>query len=107
MKLIFVIVSNDDAGRVYSELAKSGFWLISLSATGGFLSSGNTVFLCAVEEERVDAAIETIKEHSAARTQNLPVNASFGVGTHGESPTEILSGGAAVFVIDVERFEKV
>ena len=60
-----------------------------------------------VEEEKVDAAIEMIKEHSSVRTHNLPVRVSFGVGTHEESPTEVLSGGAAVFVTDVERFEKV
>ena len=99
MKLIFAIVSNDDANRVQSALTKARFQVTRLATTGGFL-------LCGTDDEKVDEAIEIVGKHSKKRTQLVPSSASYGVGMYSAFPVEVQVGGATIFVTNVERFEK-
>jgi uncharacterized protein YaaQ len=77
-----------------------------LATTGGFLQTGNTTFLVGTEEERVDEVIGIVERYSKRRTQIVPGTA-FGLGAPTAQPVEVTVGGATVFVVDVERFEKV
>ena len=77
-----------------------------LATTGGFLMAGNTTFIIGTEDERVDEAIEIIGKHSKKRTQMVPSSASYGVGMYTSFPVEVQVGGATIFVMNVERFEK-
>lgn len=106
MKLIFAIVSNDDANRVQSALTKAHFQVTRLATTGGFLLAGNTTFLCGTDDEKVDEAIEIVGKHSKKRTQLVPSSASYGVGMYSAFPVEVQVDGATIFVTNVERFEK-
>lgn len=106
MKLILAIVSNDDSNKVQSALTKNGFSITRLATTGGFLMSGNTTLICGTQDEKVDQAIELIGEHSKKRTQMVPASASYGVGMYTSFPVEVQVGGATIFVLDVEQFQK-
>jgi uncharacterized protein YaaQ len=106
MKLVMAIVNKDDAGRVSQEITKAGFMVTKLATTGGFLQTGNTTFLVGTEEERVDEVIGIVERYSKRRTQIVPGTA-FGIGAPTAQPVEVTVGGATVFVVDVERFEKV
>ncbi len=108
MKLIIAIVSRDDANTVTHHLSKNGFYSTKLASSGGFLLSGNTTLLIGVEEERVQAAIDVIAEHSHSRKQMIPAAADMGNGLNymASMPVEVTVGGATVFVVDVERFER-
>ncbi len=106
MKMIFAIVNNDDASEVMKALNKAQISATKLASTGGFLSKGNTTFISGVEDHMVDKTISIIKEHSRRRTQIMPVDyAQYNPGM-APYPVEITVGGATVFVLDVERFEK-
>ena len=107
MKLIIAIVSNDDSSKVSSALTKERFQVTKLATTGGFLLAGNTTFLIGTEDEKVDRVIELISDHSKKRTQMVPSSASYGVGLYTSMPIEVQVGGATIFVVDVDRFEKV
>ena len=106
MKQIFAILSNDDSSKVSKELTKNRFSVTKLATTGGFLMAGNTTFIIGTEDERVDEAIEIIGKHSKKRTQMVPSSASYGVGMYTSFPVEVQVGGATIFVMNVERFEK-
>jgi len=106
MKLIYAVINNDDSHAVSTELTKKGFSATKLASTGGFLMSGNTTFLICVEEQRVDEAIDIIRECSRKRKQFVPSAASGRSDTTGSFPIEVSVGGATVFVTDIERFEK-
>ena len=109
MKLILAVVHNDDAPIVTSELNKAGFHSTKIASTGGFLSSGNTTFITGVEDEKVNEVIELISENSKKRSQYVPTNvypalsASSTVGT----TAKIQTGGATIFVLNVENFIQV
>ncbi|MBE6846380.1 MAG: transcriptional regulator [Ruminococcus sp.] len=107
MKLIFAIVNGDDSHAVSKALTANGFFATKLASTGGFLSAGNTTFLICTDDEKVDLAVETIKEKCHKRKQFVQSAASSGIGSSATFPVEVSVGGATVFITDVERFEKV
>ena len=109
MKLIIAIVSSEDQNRVSKNLTADGFSVTKLSTTGGFLSSRNTTFLIGCEEERVETALEILKTHSKTRKRFVSASAlpaTPHAGSYISTPVEITVGGATVFVLDVEQFEK-
>ena len=106
MKLIFAIVNDDDAARVLSVLNRAGFGATKLASTGGYLKSGNTTFISGVEDEQVDRAISLIGQNARKRTQIIHDTTSMGTFNTMAMPLEIQVGGATVFVLNVERFEK-
>jgi len=106
MKMVFAIVSSDDSSAVQSELTKEGFSVTKLATTGGFLMAGNTTFIIGTQDERVDTLIEVIGKHSKRRTHMVPSSASYGMGMYSSFPLEVTVGGATIFVMNIERFEK-
>ncbi len=106
MKMITAIVNRKDAGEVCDALAEEKFAFTKMATTGGFLKAGNVTLLIGTEDDKVDAAIELIRKHCAKRMEPMPSVVSAGVPAFGYYKTEILVGGATVFVTNVERYEK-
>lgn len=109
MKLVIAIVHDDDAGELISTLSEKGHGMTKLATTGGFLKSGNTTLLIGVEKEKLDEVIELIKDICKTRKGAIsPPSPVLGAtGVYVPSPIEITIGGATVFVLDVDRFEKI
>lgn len=108
MKLVIAIVHNDDADGLADTLREQSYPSTLTSTTGGFLREGNATFLVGVEEERIEALMTLIRESCKVRTQL--VNPMPPVVEPGElylsQPVEVQVGGATVFVLNVDRFEK-
>ena len=107
MKLVFAIVNNDDSAAVSSAMTKKGYSITKLATTGGFLKAGNTTFIVGTEDENVDKVIDIIAKQSSRRSQMVPSATSMDVGMYTSFPVEVTVGGATVFVLSVDRFEKV
>lgn len=109
MKLVHAIVHDDDGPKVMDELNKAGFSVTKLCSSGGFLKSGNTTLLAGVEQDKVDKVIEIIKKQSKSRKQviNSSMTPNGMGGMFIPYPVEVVVGGATIFVLDVERYEKV
>ena len=54
----------------------------------------------------MDTVIDLIKKQSKRRTQMVPTTSSFDVGMYSTFPVEVTVGGATIFVMNVDRFEK-
>ena len=107
MKMIIAIISSEDASSVLHYLMKNGFSVTKLATTGGFLRAGNVTILIGVDEDKVQTAIDIIHDHSKSRKQIIPATADTGVNFYPSMPIEVTVGGATVFVLSVDRFEKV
>lgn len=107
MKLILAIVSNDDSGAVSSALTREGYSVTKLATTGGFLMAGNTTFISGVEDEKVDEVISIVSKYSSRRNQMVPSASTMDSGMYSSFPVEVTVGGSTIFVMDVDRFEKV
>ena len=107
MKLMLAIVNNDDAHSVNSVLSKEGFPVTKIASTGGFLMNGNSTFIIGLKDEDVDRAIELIGQYSKKRVQPAPVDMSYASTSMGAFPVEVTVGGATIFVMNVERYDRV
>ncbi|WP_019536507.1 cyclic-di-AMP receptor [Paenibacillus ginsengihumi] len=107
MKLVIAVVQDKDSNRLSNALIKEGFRATKLASTGGFLRAGNTTFLIGTEDERVSEVLQVIKANCKIREQMItPVSPMGGTtDSYIPFPVEVQVGGAAVFVMPVERFE--
>ena len=108
MKLVIAIVHNEDAGSLVDGLLAAEFRTTRLHSSGGFLKESNATIVVGVEDDRVEAALAIVREHCTARTQT--VNPMPPIMEPGEFfmpyPLEVEVGGATVFVLPVERTER-
>lgn len=108
MKLVYAIVHDEDGPKVMDGLSNGGFSVTKLCSTGGFLKAGNTTLLVGVEESGLDTVIDIIKKKSKSRKQviNSSMTPTGMGGMFVPYPVEVVVGGATIFVMNVERFEK-
>ena len=104
MKMILGILNSDDAPVVIQNLNKAGYFVTRLSTSGGFLRAGNVTILVGVDDEQVRPVIDIIHQYS--RSQLMPTTSEAGIGFFPTMPVEIQVGGATIFVLNVENFEK-
>lgn len=108
MKLIFAIVNPEDGTPLAKALRENGIAATRLATTGGFLMRGNVTFMIGVEDNMVDPVISLISANSKERKELVPATAAYSSGNNMYQPTpvEVTVGGATVFVVDVDRFER-
>lgn len=106
MKLIFAVVNNDDTNSLNSALVKNGIMATKLSTTGGFLRKGNTTIIIGVEDEKLDKVFNILSDTCKKRKEIISAAVSTSLVGFDSMPMEIVIGGATVFVVNVERFEK-
>jgi uncharacterized protein YaaQ len=88
MKMIIAIIRDHDNETVSQALVTDGFRVTRISSTGGFLRRGSSTLMIGIEDEKVDQAIQVIKE-----TTTIPE----------ESSTK----RATLFVLNVEQYSQI
>ncbi len=108
MKLVVAIVQGEDAGQTVAALSQAGISVTRLASSGGFLQQGNATLLIGVDAERVGLVIEIIRENCRERNRYLtPMPPMVEPGEmFMPYPVEVQVGGATVFVVNVEHFER-
>ena len=89
MKMIIIIVQDNDADTLTQAFTAGNFRVTRVASTGGFMRSGVVTMLLGVEDTQVDAAIQVVRgalpAHSASADKKR----------------------ATLFVVPVSHFEQV
>jgi uncharacterized protein YaaQ len=88
MKLIVAIIQDELNEPILQSLIQEDFRATRISSTGGFLRRGLTTLMIGVEDEKVDQAIQIIKDQSSTVSNSN-------------------QRSATVFVLDVDQFIQV
>src|SRR5947207_2224471 len=108
VKLVVAIVHSEDAGALVNALLDKEFRATRLQSSGGFLKQSNATIILGVEDADVDEVLGVVRANCTSRTQ--VVNPMPPIMEPGEFfmpyPLEVEVGGATVFVVPVERFER-
>jgi len=108
LKLVVAIVHNEDAGGLVASLLEKEFRATRLNSSGGFLRQSNATVLIGVEDAQVDDVLAIVRTNCVSRTQ--VVNPMPPIMEPGEFfmpyPVEVEIGGATVFVLPVDRFDR-
>ncbi len=109
MKLIVAVVQARDADELLQALTARGFRATRINSSGGFLRESNVTVLIGVQEAYTAEVLRIIKQSCHARTRF--VNPLMPIVEPGEfyvaSPIEVEVGGATVFVLNVDRYERI
>jgi len=109
VKLIIAVVQGEDVQRAVLALGDRGISSTRISSSGGFLQQGNVTLLMGVDESQVAIALEVIRENCKERSRYLTPAPP--LADPGEMflayPVEVQVGGATVFVVSVDSFEKI
>jgi uncharacterized protein YaaQ len=109
MRLVIAVVQGKDAEALLRALSQRGYRATQINSAGGFLRESNVTLLIGVQEAYLADVQRIIKENCYARTQF--VNPLMPIMEPGEfymsQPVEVLVGGATVFVLKVERYERI
>ena len=108
MKLILAVVPNDDSIKATSALTKEGFIVTRLATTGGFLMVGNTTLLIGTDDSRIPLVKDILKKYCSERKQVNDSTSSYGRGMKKDCVAEETTvGGATMFVLNVEEYDKI
>ena len=106
MKLIIAVVQDQDVDRLIDVLMEKGYRATALRRAD--FKAGNTTLLIGVDDNQADDVVDIVKDVCKSRTQVVAPLTAVGrsMNNYVPSPIEVPVGGAAIFVVNVERFEK-
>ena len=109
VKLILAVVHNEDARVLIDALLAHEYRATWLHSSGGFLKQANATILVGVEEDKIDEVVGIVRDNCRARTQTVsPIPPIMEPGEFFMPyPLEVEVGGATVFVLPVERVERI
>lgn len=107
MLLIVAIIQDYDADSLLRALAGRDIGVTRIASTGGFLRMGNTTVFIGIEEVQKAECIELLRATCRNRIERPAADAVDEFGLLGAGAiTEVPIGGAVVFTVPVERFER-
>jgi uncharacterized protein YaaQ len=108
MRLIVAIVHAKDADACVIALTDAGFACTRLGSFGGFLDRDNVTLLIGVEAAQVDTVIDLLRGRAKQRNERLRAGGSAAPAVRSAGPpsVDVEVGGATVFVLEVDRFER-
>ncbi len=104
-RLVLSVVQDDDASAYSDALRVAGIAHTRIASAGGFLQATNAVFLVALESARLDELQRLTADTCTTRTElvTLPWTGEIDLAL----PVEVEVGGAAMFVLELERAERI
>lgn len=108
MKLVAAIVQEYDANKLVRAVVQAGFRATIIGSTGGFLRTGNTTLISAVEDADAGELLAIIAANCRERTEMVRPEI---IGDYSDwyppHEVEVIVGGATVFVVPVAHFERI
>ncbi|HEY1169386.1 MAG TPA: cyclic-di-AMP receptor [Candidatus Limnocylindrales bacterium] len=109
MKLVIAVVHNEDSRVLIDALLAHEYRATWLHSSGGFLKQSNATILLGVDDAKVEEVVALVRENCHSRTQTVsPIPPIMEPGEFFMPyPLEVEVGGAVVFVLPVERLERI
>ena len=111
MKMIMAIVGKDEEMETSAQLVAKGYFVTKIATSGGFLKRKHVTLMIGTEDEKVDQAISIIQKSAGERktvkyTNLAAPSGPISPGLNYTVPINVDVGGSTIFVMNVERFEK-
>jgi uncharacterized protein YaaQ len=108
LKLVAAVVHEYDSANLVKAIVAAGFRSTVINSKGGFLRTGNSTIISAVEDENLNSLLALIEANCRERTQLIRPDV---IGDYADwyppHDVEVLVGGATVFVIPIVHFERI
>jgi uncharacterized protein YaaQ len=107
--MIVAVVHNEDARVLVDALLAHQYRATWLHTSGGFLKQSNATILIGVDDDKIDEVVGIVRDNCRARSQTVsPIPPIMEPGEFFMPyPIEVEVGGAVIFVLPIERFERI
>ncbi len=106
MKLMLIILNNEDVIDVTKALLKNKYYVTKLATTGGVINSGNTTLLLGVEDDQVDRVKDIVASFSKTRKKKVATDETSDLNVFSFLPTSVKVSGATIFVLNIDEHYK-
>ncbi len=106
MKLMLIILNNEDVIDVTKALLKNKYYVTKLATTGGVLNTGNTTLLLGVEDDHVQRVKDIVANFSKTRKKKVSTDETSDLNVFSFLPTSVKVSGATIFVLNIDESYK-
>lgn len=103
--LALAIVQEQDIDAAVPALEDMGAFVVYLASTGGFLGRRNATLLIGLAHSRLSEALNILRQTCRQRVEYLTLPLE-GAPLPMPAPVPVTVGGAVVFILPLERFER-
>ncbi|MGH7721275.1 MAG: cyclic-di-AMP receptor [Candidatus Dormibacteria bacterium] len=109
MKLIFAVVQAKDVESCADALTAGGFVCTRFATQGGFLDNSNCTLMMGIDDEQLDEVLAILGRRAKRRVEMLSTTSPMAgaITPVLAPPVDVEVGGATVFVVPLDRVEKI
>lgn len=105
-QLVIATVTRSQAGALTDRLTRDGFYVTQVDSSGGILYKAMVSLLIGLDQAHLPRLLEHVREHCHTRRRFIPAHIEAPLLEIQPMMIEAEVGGATVYVLDVERFER-
>lgn len=110
-KLVMAVLQESDYDTTVSTLNSHNIFVTKLSSSGGFLKKKNVTIMIGVDVEQLEDVLSILKSCAGHRkeivyTMTATAPSAHCAGSTPAIPIQVDTGGATVFVMDLDSLEK-
>lgn len=106
-QLVIATVAGGQARNFTNRLNENGFYVTEIDSSGGILNEAMVSLLVGLERSRLPVLLDVVRECCHTRHQFIPVHVEAPLLEIQPAVIEAETGGALIYVLDVERFEQI
>lgn len=108
LKLVLAIIHDYDVDPVLRSLISRGYGVTRIASAGGFLRTGNVTIMIGAEDDQIEDCIAILAQTGSRRVVTSSSENQFAYDDMtANGVTNVSLGGASVFVLPVERYERI
>jgi uncharacterized protein YaaQ len=103
---MLVTVSGEQTGELVQALNREGFYVTVIDSRGGLLDERTSTLMIGLSQARQTQLLERLRVECRTRRRLIPAQLETPLASAQTLMIEAETGGAVIYVCDVERFEQ-
>jgi uncharacterized protein YaaQ len=105
--LAILLVSGHQSSKLQDRLIEEGFALTEIDSFGGVLQEPTKCLLVGMNRDQMASLLEMVRQCCKPFRRFLPVQVGLSEGLANLPMVEVQLGGAIIYLLNVERFERI
>ena len=105
-QLMLVTVSGEQTSELVQALNKTGFYVTMMDSRGGLLDERTATLLIGLDRARGPELLDKLRAECRTRRRLIPAQLETPLASAQTLMIEAETGGAIIYLFDVERFEQ-
>ncbi len=106
-RLVIATVAGSQAEELIRALVGEGFYVTKIDSTSGFFQEATVSLFIGLEASRLPRLLHLVRTICRPYVRYIPVHLEVAMAEVQPLMMETQSGGATIFILNVERFEQV